>query len=230
MSIKKAANQLRAKAPADSRVGILYAIEQEAGRLAPDDMAKRFELRNQMRAAAGLEPEERKRGGLAGAHDKGFLLPAAALLAGPAALTLMGGGAGGAAGAVPAGTAGTAATTATAAGGAAGGLAPVPASGGVLDAIGGGLDKASDFLNSKTGQTLTGLASAGYGIAQQNKANKLTGQAVAADQARWKAGQPLRDAGMAGMLQPVPANTTATLGDVGRRGNPFAPVPAMGGR
>ena len=222
MSIKKAANQLRAKAPADSRVGILDAIEQEAGRLAPDDMAKRFELRNQMRAAAGLEPEERKRGGLAGAHDKGFLLPAAALLAGPAALTLMGGG----------GTAGTAATTATTAGGT---MTPVPAAtaaGGnkFLGAVGSGLDKASDFLNSKTGQTLTGLASAGYGIAQQNKANKLTGQAVAADQARWKAGQPLRDAGMAGMLQPVPANTTATLGDAGRRGNPFAPVPAMGGR
>lgn len=226
MSIKKAANQLRAKAPADSRVGILYAIEQEAGRLAPDDMAKRFELRNQMRAAAGLEPEERKRGGLAGAYDKGFLLPAAALLAGPAALTLMGGGGAAAAPAAGAGTAGTAATTATAAGG----LAPVPASGGFLGAVGSGLDKASDFLNSKTGQTLTGLASAGYGIAQQNKANKLTGQAVAADQARWKAGQPLRDAGMAGMLQPVPANTTATLGDIGRRGNPFAPVPAMGGR
>jgi hypothetical protein len=229
MSIASAANLLRDKQAAEapnSRAGMIRRIEQAASAAHPDDMAARFAYRNALRAQAGLEPEERQRGGLAGASDKGFLLPAAAMLLGPAALTLAGGGA--AAGGAGASTAG-AGTAAGAGAGAAGTMAPAAASG-----LGGLVAKGKDFLTSDTAKDLLGLGSGIYGISQQNKANDLTADAIAADRARWSAGAPLRDAGMAGLLNPVPAVNTSSLGALASRGNPFAatmpaPAPTLGG-
>lgn len=50
----------------------IRAIEQEAKRRFPNksQMDQRFAYRNQLRAAAGLPPERRQRGGVAGAYDR----------------------------------------------------------------------------------------------------------------------------------------------------------------
>lgn len=209
------------KALMDQRASI--AAEAKRRSLADDgktSLPERFALRNAIRAEQGLPPEERQRGGVAGFYDtnKGAL-PVAAALAAPFLLPSLGG-----AGAA-AGGAGTAASTA--------GVAlptaiPAAASGGggFLGTLGGIAGKVAGALDSPTGQMLTKLGTAAYGIGQQNKANTLTKNAIAADQARWQAGAPLRDAGRDRLLNPTVADRSS-LTTLSRRGNPFA-VPAGG--
>ncbi len=219
--------------------GRIRAIEIAAKEAFPDDkdMDARFDLRNQLRAEQGLPPEKRKRGGLAGAYDKGFLAPALAIGLGPLALGLAGGGAaGGAAGSPPAGTVGTAGTAGTAA---TGGLAPIVAGGPVGGGLGaggfslGGLaSQAGNFL--KDPKNLLKLGSGIYGITQQQKGAGQMNQALADDRARWAAGAPLREQGRAQMLAPMPVDTSS-LDALAGQGNPFAkpravpPIP-LGGR
>jgi hypothetical protein len=213
-----------AKAARDPVYAQIRAIEQEAARLAPNDMGERFRLRNAMRAAAGLPPEKRKRGGLAGAWDRGDLTKIAAVLAAPLAVGALGLGGGGAAaaGSAGAGAAGAGAGAGAAGAGAAGAALPaaVPAATG----LGGLLGKVTGALNSPTGQLLQKGATAAYGISQQNKANRLTDRAVETDAARWAAGAPLREQGMAGLqsfANAVPVDTSS-LARLAGQGNPFA--------
>lgn len=216
------------------------AIEQEASRLAAADgrssHKERFAIRADLRQQAGLGREHKDRGGLAGVIDRNKqYAPAAALLAAPFVLPALGGmlgiGGGGAA-AGGAGAAGAGAATAGAAGAALPAAIPAAAStagaGGILGGLGGILGKVGGAINSPLGQTITQLGTAAYGIGQQNKANDLTKQAIAADQARWAAGAPLRDAGRAALLNPK-VTDTSSLRTLASRGNPFA-VPAGGPR
>lgn len=199
------------------------AIEIAANEKYPDDMAARFAYRNELRQAAGLPPEKRKRGGFAGQWDTGFLPAAAAIIAAPFALGGAGAaGAAGGAGSAGAGAAGAALPTAIPA------ASSVAGSGGFLGTLGSLAGKAQNAINSPLGKTLTQLGTAAYGIGQQNKANKLTANAIEADKARWQAGAPLRAAGSAAMLNPV-ARDTSSLDALARRGNPFA-IPAGGSR
>lgn len=209
--IDEARNRAAAANP-DATSSVVRRIELAASEAFPDDMAARFDYRNQLRAAAGLPPEERRRGGLAGANDKGFLLPAAAIALGP--LAFMGGGA--------AGTAGTAGSAAGTAAGTASGAVPAATAAGA----GGILKRGADWLSSPTGQTITNLAGTAYGVSQQAKANDLTRGAIAADQARWQAGAPLREAGLAGLMDPQ-ARDTSSLDRLATQGNPFAMPSAM---
>lgn len=212
------------------------AIEIEANRLAGADgdnsLAERFQIRNQLRAEQGLPPEKRKRGGLAGAYDEGFLLPAAAIALGPLALGLAsGGGAGTAAG-------GTAASM--------GGIPPIPAAGGAAGGIGGAAGGAAPWslggLASQAGdwfkdpKNIMKLGAGAYGISQQQKGAGQMNDALQADKARWAAGAPLREAGAAGMLNPIAADTSS-LDALAGQGNPFGkkplppmPIGSMGGR
>lgn len=204
----------------DSEAGMIRRIEQAASAAYPDDMAARFAYRNELRAAAGLKPEERRRGGLAGANDKGFLLPAAMMIAAPWALAALPG-AGGAGGAAGAGSAGTAAGTAAST---AGGAVPAASTAGGVAGI---FKKGADWLSSDTGRAITNLAGTAYGVSQQAKAQDMTNAAVAADRQRWAASAPLREAGMAGLLNPV-ARDTSSLDRLATQGNPFAaPVGAV---
>lgn len=208
------------------------AIEIEANRLAGADgdnsMAERFQIRNRLRAEAGMKPEQRKRGGLAGAWDSGFIPAAAALVAAPFAISaLTGGGAAGAGGA--AGGAGTAAGGTAAS---MGGIPAIPAaggSGGLLGTLGGVASKAGDFLNSPVVKGGMGVITALDAANQRRRADDLTNRAIAADTARWKAGQPLRDAGAQRLLNPVPVDTSSLRGIPAQ--NPFArrAVPANAG-
>lgn len=217
--------------------GRIRAIEIAAKQAFPDDkdMDARFDLRNQLRAEQGLPPEKRKRGGFAGAYDKGFLAPALAIGLGPLALGLAGGGAG-AAGGTAASTAGTAGTVGTAGTAASGGLAPIAATGGGLGgggfSLGGLASQAGNFL--KDPKNLMKLGSGIYGITQQQKGAGQMNQALADDRARWAAGAPLREQGRAQMLAPMPVDTSS-LDALAGQGNPFAkpravpPIP-LGGR
>ena len=212
------------------------AIEIEANRLAGADgdnsLAERFQIRNQLRAEAGMKPEKRKRGGLAGAWDEGFLLPAAAIALGPLALGAAGvGGGGTAAGGTAASMGGIPALPA--AGGAAGAAGAVPAvaggGGGVLGTLGGLAGKAGDFLNNPIVKGGMGVITALDAAGQRKRADDLTNRAIAADTARWKAGAPLREEGSRRLLNPVPVNTSSLAGNTAQ--NPFArrAVPASGG-
>lgn len=187
----------------------IRAIELEANRLFGEGASdEKFAWRNEQRAAQGLPIEERERGGLAGAYDRGDLTKIALGLAGTALVPLAAGALGGGAAAAGAGSgAGAGAAGAT--------LPPVAAAGGGL------LGKVGGFLGSPAMDTITKLGTAAYGIGQQNKANDLTNNAIAADRARWEAGAPLREAGMQGLLAPVPADTSALTALAGQ-GNPFA--------
>lgn len=218
--------------------GRIRAIEIAAKQAFPDDkdMDARFDLRNQLRAEQGLPPEKRKRGGFAGAYDKGFLAPALAIGLGPLALGLAGGGAAGGAGA--AGTAGTAGTVGTAGTAASGGLAPIAATGGGLGgggfSLGGLASQAGNFL--KDPKNLLKLGSGIYGITQQQKGAGQMNQALADDRARWAAGAPLREQGRAQMLAPMPVDTSS-LDALAGQGNPFSrprpplsPMAVGGGR
>jgi hypothetical protein len=198
MSIASEIGKMRTRAAAanpTAQSSIIRNIELAASEAFPDDMAARFDYRNQLRAEAGLPAEKRQRGGIAGLNDKGFLLPMAAMVAAPFALGALGGGA------------------AAAAGG-----------------LGGLVKKGSDWLGSDVGRTVTNLAGTAYGISQQAKAQDMMQGAVAADRQRWAAGAPLREAGAAGMLNPM-ARDTSSLDRLATQGNPFAApmgaVPAM---
>jgi hypothetical protein len=193
---------------------IARQIEQAASAKFPTDMAARFQYRNQLRAQAGLKPEERERGGLAGAYDRGDLTKALGALAavGTAGLLMPA-----AAGAGTAGAAGTAAAGA----GTAGALAPA--------AAGGFMSKAGDFLKQNALPIATGVA----GVAQQAKGNQIMGDAAKLDSQRWAAGASLRDAGRAGLLAPTPGNPFAAQPVAPQPVSPQAPiqpVPALGKR
>lgn len=161
-------------------------------------------------ARGGLE------GGLAGGIGKfaGTLLPSAGAAAAPLPMGATGG------------IGGIGSMGANAATQMAGALQPVAASGGGL--LGG----AAGFLNSPTMQTLGKLGAGAYGIYQQNKGQQLANDAMKADQARWGAGAPLREAGMQGLLNPMPASDLSGLAALSSQGNPFAqrpnPVPGAG--
>lgn len=209
------------------------AIEKEAkARAAADggsdaeNLKQRFAIRNELRAEQGLAPEQRKRGGLAGAYDEGFLLPAAAIALGPLALAAMSPGGVGGATIGGAGSAGGSAASM-------GGLPPIPAAGGAAGgapgfSLGGLAGKAGDFL--KDPKNLLKLGAGLHGISQQQKGAKQQQDALNAEKARWAAGAPLREAGRAGMLDPVPAVDTSRLSGLASRGNPFAlpPMPVRG--
>ena len=195
---------------------ILRRIEQEASAKFPNDMAARFNYRNELRAGIGLEPEKRERGGIAGAYDRGDLTKIAAVLAAPVALGALGvGGAGAAAGG--AGTAGAGAATAAGTAAATAPIAAAPAAG-----IGGLLSKGKDWLT--TGSNALKLGSGIAGVLQQNAGNQAINSAAKRDEQRWAQGAPLRASGLEGMLAPVPADTSS-LGAIAAQGNPFAPRP-----
>ena len=229
----RAGKDKRAAADPDG-YGRIRAIEIAAKEAFPDDrdMDARFDLRNQLRAEQGLPPEKRKRGGVAGAYDKGFLAPALAIGLGPIALGLAGGGAAGGAGA--AGTVGPAGTAAT------GGLAPIAATGGGIGgsgfSLGGLASQAGNWL--KDPKNLLKIGAGIHGITQQQKGAGQMNQALADDRARWAAGAPLREQGRAQMLAPMPIDTSS-LDALGGQGNPFAkkqppvavpPIPLGGSR
>jgi hypothetical protein len=206
----------------------IRAIENESTRLFGDKASDaKFDWRNEQRAALGLEPEKRKRGGLAGQYDKGTLLPMLAMAAAP--LALMG------AGVASPGAAAGAGGGATAAGGTAasmGGLPPIPAAGGAAGGFGGMAASAGNWL--KDPKNLMKLGAGAYGISQQQKGAGIMNDALERDKARWAQGAPLREAGMAGMLNPVAADTSS-LDALAGAGNPFAkkplpPMPAGGPR
>lgn len=240
-SYKDAIRDIRAKHAAenpDSDAAKIFAIEQASGELFGEGASdEKFDWRNAQRAAQGLPPEKRKRGGGAGAYDKGFLAPALALGLGPLALGLAGG-AGGAAGSTAAGTAGTVGTAGTAA---TGGLAPIAAggAGGGVGAggfsLGGLASQAGNFL--KDPKNLLKIGAGIHGITQQQKGAGQMNQALQDDRARWAAGAPLREQGRAQMLAPMPIDTSS-LDALAGQGNPFAkkqppvavpPIP-LGGR
>jgi hypothetical protein len=201
-------------------------LEKESTRLFGEGASDaKFDWRNEQRAALGLEPEKRKRGGLAGQYDKGTLLPMLAMAAAP--LALMG------AGVASPGAAAGAGGGATAAGGTAasmGGLPPIPAAGGAVPGAAGGFGgmaaSAGNWL--KDPKNLMKLGAGAYGISQQQKGAGIMNDALKRDTDRWNQGAPLRDAGMAGMLNPIPADTSSLAGLAGQ-GNPFAkkPLPPM---
>ena len=203
---------------------ILRRIEQEASAKFPNDMAARFAYRNELRAGIGLEPEKRERGGVAGAYDRGDLVKIAAVLAAPVAFSALGGLAAGGAAAGGAGAAGTAAGTAAGAG-AAGAAGAATAAGSIATplSVGGLVAKGKDWLT--TGSNALKLGSGIAGVMQQQQGNQMIGNAAKRDEARWAQGAPLRASGMAGMLAPVPADTSS-LGAIAAQGNPFAPRPS----
>lgn len=200
------------------------AIEKEAKRLSLADdgktsHAERFAIRARLREEAGMGKEQRVRGGLARIYDanKQYALPLAALAA-PFVLPAIGSalGIGGAAGA-----GGAAAGAAGGAAAGSGAISAIPAIGG----IGGVLKKGVDFLGSDTARSAMGVIGALDATRQRNRANDLTNDAVARDTGRWDANAPLRDAGMAALLNPSAPNT-GNLAALQSRGNPFA-IPAM---
>lgn len=229
-----AGKDAKAAANPDSEYARIRAIdvasEQMFGKGASD---AKFAWRNEQRAAQGLPPEKRDRGGLAGQWDEGELAPFLAVAAAPLAMSALGGT--GAAGGTASG--GTAASM--------GGIPPIPAAGGVGGAAGGiggaaggaapwslgGLaGKAGDWF--KDPSNILKLGAGAYGITQQQKGAGMMTDALERDKARWAQGGPLREAGAAGMLNPIPADTSS-LGALAGQGNPFAakklpPLPAGG--
>lgn len=211
-----------------SRNPKVRAIEVEASKRAAADgktsKAERFAIRNDLRAAEGLRPEERQRGGAAGVWDRNKqFAPALAALALPFALPAIGGllGVGGAAGAGAAG-AGTAAGTAAA--------ASSPFS---LASLGGIASKVGSAIKSPLGQTalagLQGVSAAN----QRRKANATMEAQLARENALYAQTAPLRLSGIEGMLHPAAPNLS-NLDDLQRRasnyaGNLSAPLP-LGGR
>lgn len=232
-----AGKDAKAAANPDSEYARIRAIdvasEQMFGKGASD---AKFAWRNEQRAAQGLPPEKRDRGGLAGQWDEGELAPFLAVAAAPLAMSALGGM--GAAGGTASG--GTAASMGgipalPAAGGAAGagaaGAVPAVAGGGggVLGTLGGLAGKAGDFLNNPIVKGGMGVITALDAAGQRKRADDLTNRAIAADTARWKAGAPLREEGSRRLLNPVPVNTSSLAGNTAQ--NPFArrAVPASGG-
>jgi hypothetical protein len=202
-------------------------LEKESTRLFGEGASdEKFAWRNEQRAALGLPAEKRVRGGVAGQYDKGTLLPMLAMGALPLGMMAAGGGTvAGAGGAAP-GAGGTAASM--------GGLPPIPAAGGAAGAaagsspwsLGGMAGAAGNWL--KDPKNVMGLAAGAYGISQQQKGAGMMNDAYQTDKARWQAGAPLRESGMAGMLNPVPADTSSLAG-LASQGNPFARPPQVPG-
>ncbi len=110
-----------------------------------------------------------------------------------------------------------------------------PASGGGFS-VGGALNKAKDWLTADGGKNALNLASTAYNVYNQAQGAGMMRDAAKRDAARWAEGAPLRQAGMQGMLQPIPADTSS-LDALAGQGNPFArpavvrsgpPVPGAG--
>lgn len=102
-----------------------------------------------------------------------------------------------------------------------------PASGGGFS-LGGIANKAKDWLTADGGRNAIGLAQGAYGVYQQSQGMDRMRDAANRDTARWNYGAPLRDAGRAGMLNPIPADTSS-LDALAGIGNPFArPNPSPG--
>lgn len=176
--------------------------------------AERFALRNVIRAEQGYAPEQRTRGGLAGVYDrnKDYIAPIAAL--GALAIPGVGPALSGALGSV-----GSAVT------GALGGLGSavtgaIPALGN-LGGLGGAVKQGADWLLKDNGRNALGAIAAVDAASQRRRADNLTNRAVGLDTGRWRDAAPLRDAGMSGLLNPVPVDTSR-LAALGSQGNPFA--------
>ena len=123
----------------------------------------------------------------------------------------------GALGAGAAGAGGAAGTAATTAGGA------VPAA-----AASGGLAGAARTAGGWLARNGLGVITAVDAANQRQQQDDRTEDAIAADRARWDASAPLREAGMNGLLNPTPIDTT-NLSSLASTGNPFAvPAPAFG--
>lgn len=184
------------------------AVAAEAKRrsLADDgktSKAERFALRNAIRAEQGYAPEQRTRGGLAGVYDrnKDYIAPIAAL--GALAIPGVGPALSGALGSV-----GSAVTGA------------IPALGN-LGGLGGAVKQGADWLLKDNGRNALGAIAAVDAASQRRRADNLTNRAVGLDTGRWRDAAPLRDAGMSGLLNPVPVDTSR-LAALGSQGNPFA--------
>lgn len=188
------------------------AIEVEAKRrsLADDGKsspAERYAIRAQLREEAGLGKEQKRRGGVAGVYDrnKAVLAPVAATL-GTLALPGVGSALGGLLG-----SAGSAVS---------GALGAIPALGS-LGGVGGAVKQGADWLLRDNGRNALGAIAAIDAASQRRRADSLTNQAVGLDTGRWRDAAPLRDAGMSGLLNPVPVDTSR-LAALGSQGNPFA--------
>lgn len=105
-----------------------------------------------------------------------------------------------------------------------------PASGGGFS-VGGALGKAKDWALADGGKNLLNLATGAYGVYQQAQGNQMMRDAAGRDAARWAEGAPLRQAGLQGLLNPVPVDTSS-LDALAGQGNPFAkrrnPAPGAG--
>lgn len=102
-----------------------------------------------------------------------------------------------------------------------------PASGGGFS-LGGLANRTKDWITADGGRNAIGLAQGAYGVYQQAQGNERMRDAANRDTARWNYGAPLREAGRAGMLNPIPADTSS-LDALAGIGNPFArPNPAPG--
>ncbi len=216
-----------------SRNPQVRAIEVEASRRAAADgqtsKAERFAIRNELRAGAGLKPEKRQRGGVAGAYDrnKEWVAPAA-LLAAPFVLPALGGalGLGGGAaagGAAPAAAAAApAATTATAPFSLAGLAGKVKAGVGALGKVAG----------SKGGQMALTALQGVNAARQQANANRTMQAQLARENAAYDAAAPLRLAGINGMTAPAMPNLDALRAAQARASNLApnlaAPLPLRG--
>lgn len=120
------------------------------------------------------------------------------------------------------GAAGGAVATPPIAGGSAP-MAPAPAQ--------GFFGKTMDWLKGPQAENLLKLGTGAYGVYQQGRGLQMAEDAAKADRARWAAGAPLREAGMEGLLNPMPVDTSS-LNALAGQGNPFArrgpPVPGAG--
>ena len=116
-----------------------------------------------------------------------------------------------------------------------GAVRSIPVVGGALDAgitglqhngdgQGGFLQGAKDFLGEHGGDVLMGgqIANAAY---NQKKAGDYAGQALDTVQGQWKDQAPLRQQGMAGMLDPG-QGIAAKVGAIPQGANPYAPHPS----
>lgn len=108
---------------------------------------------------------------------------------------------------------------------------PIAAPSGGGFSLSGIAGKAKDWLTADGGRNALNALSGAYGVYQQAQGQQMMRDAAGRDVARWNYGAPLREAGRAGLLNPVPADTSSLDALVGQ-GNPFArkgpPVPGAG--
>lgn len=144
-------------------------------------------------------------GNLAGLGGASGAVPAASVAADPAAAEM------------------AAMTRATGGGAAMAGAAPVGAVPASRFSLGGFAGKGLDFLKGNGGANAIAALQAVTGALDAKKARDLTDKAVGMDTARYAENAPLRAAGRAAMLAPVPSQDTSGLRALAAPvGNPFA--------